>query len=217
MITTCYNLGSFLHEEDAALKYGEVAARFGRPTSFGLSPANEICAEVKRRLPTTLSAVQEVTVKVVDSLGILRTFFSDLVVYVNETTKAPKTALAVVELDERHHFKKTRCSASQCDEILKSNLGTQQEHGRLKDTDAHDKEISTLHVHYKQYPQGADIILEFIALTRGQRAFHGVKMRPLPRGDSSRPTFLTSDVFRPLEPSLYERHLPAGRCRRLWL
>lgn len=174
IITTYYTLGSFLHEKDAALKYDEVAARFGRPTNFGLSPANEICAEVMRRLPTTLSAVQEVTVKVVDSLGILHTFFSDLVVYVNETTKAPKTALVVVELDERHHFRKTRWSASQCDEILQSNLGTQQEHDRLKDKAARDKEISTLHVHYNQYPQGADIILEFIALTCGQRACHGV-------------------------------------------
>jgi len=37
------------------------------------------------------------------------------------------------------------------------------------------------------------------------------KMRLLPRGDSSRPTFLTSDVFRPLKPSLYERHTREGK------
>jgi hypothetical protein len=40
------------------------------------------------------------------------------------------------------------------------------------------------------------------------------KMLPLPRGDNSRPTFLTSDVFRPLEPSLYERHTGGRGCAK---
>ena len=117
--------------------------------------------------------VQEVAVKLRRTDGTPCNLRRDLVIYAHATATEKVKVVAAVELDERHHFAIKRFSSSQSDVDLQQKKKRTQEHDRLKDTDARANNFSSLHVHYKQYSMGADIVMEFVGRLRGH-VMHGV-------------------------------------------